>query len=223
MEIRIIQLNWIIEIRLLNDSAYHSIEVTQAFFQTSNNSISVFNNFQWHFNQPLLHRHTLKGQLKYECAVDLTVMYKPQVKGGAKSVYHDDTVEVRPVPWSARIVFSRLPSDSMKVFVPTNGGRKIRNKTFGWRKIGRKSDFWSSKPLPTHNTAPAHPHYCPCLSATLPLPILMPLLHGVCLAFSKYNLIEPDHVSCFSILPSAKAWKQFSSCTIHAKNFCNNT
>jgi len=59
-----------------------------------------------HHNTNLVCKHSLKGQLNYECTVGLTVTYKPQVKGAAKSVYHDDTVEADILvignPWKGK-------------------------------------------------------------------------------------------------------------------------
>ena len=78
-------------------------------------------------------------------------------------------------------LFSRLPSDSIRGCVPTKEERSVTRK-FWWCEIGRKSDFWLLRPLPSHNTAPAlphnapaHPHYCPCPpAATTDWPCIRP-------------------------------------------------
>ena len=40
-------------------------------------------------------RYAFEGEVQYECQVPVEVTYAVQVKGEAKSVYHDDSVEVK--------------------------------------------------------------------------------------------------------------------------------
>ena len=47
------------------------------------------------FGFVFLSRYAYEGKVEFQCEVPVAVTYAVQVKGGAKSVYHDDTVEVR--------------------------------------------------------------------------------------------------------------------------------
>jgi len=59
-----------------------------------------------HHAKKAICKYAFEGKVEFECEVPVSVTYAVQVKGGAKSVYHDDTVEAEILvignPWPGK-------------------------------------------------------------------------------------------------------------------------